>query len=155
MAATITVGTNSWVTEAEGNTYMEARLGAGDYWTNGAADNVPALITAYNWLVGCGKYTFPTTAVAAMKSAQCEMSLFLLRNSPDIDLRMGIQAQYVVEAGVVKEKYRTPTGIPIPPTVDRLLQSYQSESPFHIFDIERDEEQTTSYNAPSNLTRDP
>ena len=154
MAATIELGTNSWVTEAEADAYMAERLGAGDYWTDGGADNIPAVITAYRWLTGSGRYSFPTTATTIMKQSQCEMALFLLQNSPDIDLRMGLQAQYVVEAGVVKEKYRTPTGIPVPPTVDRILRAYLAETPFAIFDIERDEERTTSYNAPGNLERD-
>lgn len=154
MAATITVGTNSWVTEAEANTFMEGRIKASDYWTDSASDNIPALITAYKWLMACPKFSFPTTIATTMKDLQCEMALFLLQHQPDIDLRMGLQAQNVIEAGIVKEKYKfSILGIPLPPTVIDLAYAYLDEHYLYILDIERDEEQLTSYDAPGNLER--
>ena len=130
MAATITVGTNSWVTETAANTYFEARIKGGDYWTDGAADNKQALITAYKWL-NAGSYSFPTTPVQVMKDAQCEMALFLLQHQPDLDLRMGLQAQGVIVAGVVKERYKDDNYVelPIPPIVQKLLEDYSTERP--------------------------
>lgn len=155
MAAVIVVGTNSWVTEAEANTFMEGRIKAGDYWTNGGTDNIPALITAYYWLTDSHKFSFPIVIVAAMQRLQCEMALFLLQHQPDIDFRMGLQAQNVIEAGIVKEKYvMTVMGIPVPPAVADLAYPYLDQQQFYILDIERDEEQLTSYDAPGNLNRD-
>lgn len=155
MPATITVGTNSWITEAEANAFMLGRIKAGDYWTDGASDNIPAIITAYHWLTDCPRFSFPSTATAAMKRLQCEMALFLLQHQPDIDLRMGIQSQNVIEAGIVKEKYKmTVMGIPVPPAVYDLAFQYFNQHPFYLIDIERDEEQLTSYDAPGNLDRD-
>lgn len=152
--ASITVGTNSWATEDEANDYLGGRVIAGDYWTDSGEDNIPALITAYRWLVSNQNYSFPTTAVQAMKDAQCEYALFLLQHQPDLDLRIGLQTQKVVEAGIVKEKYEQPAKLPIPPVVANLLEDYLSATGFHIFDIERDEEQETDYDAVSNLERD-
>ena len=150
----ITVGTNSWVTEVAADDYIGGRILAGDYWVDGGDDNIPALITAYRWLVSNPNYSFPATATQAMKDAQCEYALFLLQHQPDLDLRIGLQTQKVVEAGIVKEKYSQPTLLPIPPVVANLIETYLTSTGFHIFDIERDEEQETDYDAVSNLTRD-
>lgn len=156
MAVTITVGTNSWVTEAEANAYLAARLRASDTWTDGATDNAAALVTAYRWLMASGQYSLSASASAsdAVKNAQCEYALWLLQQQPALDARMGLQVQHVVEAGVVKEKYSKPDGnIPIPTVVDRMLNNYRTQKQAYVFDVERNEEQETDYNAPGNLTR--
>lgn len=151
----IVVGTNSWVTEAEANTYFGNRIKSSDYWTNGASDNAPALITAYKWL-NAGKFTFPTTTTQSMKDAQCEMAFFLLQHQPDLDLRMGLQAQGVIAAGVVKERYREDNTIelPVPPLVQKLLDSYDTDKPLYIIDVERNEEENVGYDAHANLITD-
>ncbi|MDD4984340.1 MAG: hypothetical protein PHQ43_00925 [Dehalococcoidales bacterium] len=151
----ITVGTNSWVTEAEANTYMSARISADEYWTNEASDNIPALITAYVWL-NSGKFTFPDTATDAMKNAQCEMALFLIQHQPDIDLRLGLQVQGVIAAGVVKERYREDNTVelPIPPIVSRLLSAYDGDRPVYMVNLERNEEEGVDYAAYNNLLAD-
>jgi len=155
MAATITVGTNSWVTEAAANTYFEARIHGDEYWTNDADDNIPALITAYNWL-NAGSYSFPATPVQAMKDAQCEMAFFLLQHQPDLDLRMGLQAQGVIAAGVVKERYKNDNYVelPIPPIVQKLLEGYATARPIFMVNIERNEEEGVDYDAYGNLSSD-
>ena len=155
MATSIVVGTNSWVTEAEANTYFSGRIKASDYWTNGATDNIPALVTAYKWL-HAGRYTFPTTVADAMKDAQCEMALFLLQHQPDLDLRMGLQAQGVISAGVVKERYREDNTVemPLPPIVQQLLGAYDTDSSAYLINIERNEEEGVNYDAFSNLLAD-
>ncbi len=157
MAATITVGTNSWVTEAEANTYFDARVKSGDYWTDGASDNIPALITAYNWLMA-GKYSLSasTSAAQPIKDAQCEMALFLLQHQPDLDLRMGLQVQGVIAAGVVKERYKDDNTIemPIPPIVQQLLQDYDTDRPVYLVNLERNEEEGVDYDAYGNLNAD-
>ena len=153
--AAITVGTNSWVTEAAANDFMESRMGAADYWKDGEEDNEAALITAYKWL-NCGKFSFPTTATQPMKDAQCEMALFLLQHQPDLDLRMGLQAQGVIVAGVVKERYKDDnyTELPIPPIVQKLLSGYDTDRPVYLVNIERNEEESVDYDAYGNLLAD-
>jgi len=147
----ITVGTNSWVTEAEANTYFDDRIFASDYWTDAASDNSPALVTAYKWL-NSGPYSFPATAVQNMKDAQCEMAFFLLQHQPDLDLRMGLQAQGVIGAGVVKEKYKDDNSVelPVPPIVQELLEDYQMEKPMFMVNLERNEEKGVDYDAFTN-----
>jgi len=153
--AKITVGTNSWVTEAEADDYMSARVGAGDYWSDGGDDSVPTLITAYKWL-NAGKFSFPTTATQTMKDAQCEMALFLLQHQPDLDLRMGLQAQGVIAAGVVKERYKDDNYVemPIPPIVQNLLASYDTDRPVYLINLERYEEEGVGYDAYGSLGTD-
>jgi len=155
MAATIVVGTNSWVTEAQANTYFEARIKAGDYWTNNASDNIPALITAYNWL-NAGGYGLPAVATQNMKDAQCEMAMFLLQHQPDLDLRMGLQVQGVIAAGVVKERYKDDNSVelPIPPIVAKLLEEYSTDRPVYLVNLERNEEEGVGYDAYANLLAD-
>lgn len=149
----IIVGTNSWVTEVEADAYLEDRVGAGAYWASGV-DKEGALITAYRWLKANPNLSLPAVATQAMKDAQCEYALFLIQHQPDIDLRMGLQAQGVTEAGIVKEKYRSKTpGLPLPPSVLALLDGLRTNTPFHIGDVERDEEQDTGYDAVGNLKR--
>jgi len=155
MAVVIVIGTNSWVTEVEANTYFEARVTASDYWTDGATINKPALVTAYKWL-NAGGYTFPTTPTQNMKDAQCEMALFLIQHQPDLDLRMGLQVQGVIAAGVVKERYREDNTIelPVPPIVQTLLQEYSTDRPVYLINIERNEEESVGYDAYGNLLSD-
>lgn len=153
-SGSIVVGTNSWIVEADANTFMDGRHKASDYWTNGAVGNVPAIVTAYFWLTDSPRFSFPAVATAAMKRLQCEMALFLVQHQPDIDLRMGIQAQNVIEAGIVKEKYVMKImGIPVPPAVANLAYPYLDQHSIYILDLERDEEELTSYDAVSNLDR--
>ncbi len=151
----INVGTNSWVTEVEANTYFGDRIRASDYWTDGAADNAPALVTAYKWL-NAGKYAFPTSATQPIKDAQCEYAFFLLQHQPDLDLRMGLQVQGVTAAGVVKEKYKGGNfiALPIPPIVEQLLDNYDTERAVYLINIERNENEGVGYNAYDNLLND-
>jgi hypothetical protein len=159
MAVTITVGTNSWVTETEANAWAEARVDSANYWVAGAALNKAALVQAYDELLRCGRWSLSASATAAtaIKNAQCGHALFLLIHEPDRAIREGLQSQLVVEAGVVKEKYdKRTTRLSTSNYVEGLLRPYLApgSSGFAIFDIERDEEQTTDYNAPGNLERD-
>ena len=151
----IVVGTNSWVTEAEANTYFDDRVMASDYWTDGAGDNSPALITAYKWL-NAGKYDFPETATQPIKDAQCEYAFFLLQHQPGLDLRMGLQAQGVIAAGVVKERYKDDNYVelPIPPIVQKLLEDYVTDRPVYLVNLERNEEEGVDYDAFTNLLAD-
>ena len=151
----ITVGTNSWVTEAEANAFMDNRFGSVDYWTAGVATNQAALITAYNWLQA-GRYTFPATSTQDMKDAQCEMALFLMQHQPDLDLRMGLQAQGVVAAGVVKEKYRDDGSLelPLPLIVQQLLASLDDTRPVYLVDLARNPEESVAYDAFANRDTD-
>jgi len=131
-----------WITLAEAETYMATRLGASEHWNTGAS-KIAALQTAYNQLVACGLFSFPETVVAAMKNAQCEMALFLLIHQKDMDIRKGLQAQGVTQAGIVQESYDVSNigGVSIPSIVSAMLDDYATETNIHVVDLERDEEE--------------
>jgi hypothetical protein len=152
----IVVGTNSWVTEAEADAYLATRFGAGDYWVSGV-DKEAAIATAYSWLINSPKFslTADTDAAQKIKDAQCEMALFLVMNQPDIDIRLGLQSQGVMEAGIVKEKYngKKPT-LPIPFTVAFMLEDYAQERAIHMINLERNEDEGVDYNAYNNREDD-
>ena len=146
----LTVGTNSWVTVAEADTYLGDRVGVSQYW-DAIAEKAAALVTAYRWLVGSGEFAFPTTVTQIMKDAQCEYALFMIQHQPDIDLRLGLQEQGVIEAGIVKEKYRGGNpGIPYPPIVQSMLRPFTTSGPFKLINLERDDNEDVEYDAYGN-----
>jgi len=144
--ATITVGTNSWISEADAALYFAGRLSS-DAWDDATtANKVKALITAYRQLIACGLFTLPSEIAditEAVKDAQCEQALFLLQQGADIDSRKGLQAQGVVSSGIVQETYDkgAADGIPIAPNVLGLLADVNISSPIHIVTLQRDQEE--------------
>jgi len=142
----VVVGTNSWISLADAEIYMTTRLGASKVWTSSVVtvNKEAALITSYKQLMGCDKYSLPVTAVQALKDAQCEMALFLLQHQDDIDSRKGLQAQGVLQAGIVEETYdKDRVGVmPIPPQVDNLLKDYRTESCIDSAQLERDDDES-------------
>jgi len=141
----LTVGTNSWIDLADANIYMSSRLMSGKYWHTALGDSSKeaALITAYNYLVGCGLFDFPTVVSQNMKNAQCEMALFLVIHQEDMDIRLGLQSQNVSAAGIVQETYDLDRlgEIVIPPVVGRFLKVYESESSLGVIEVTRDEDE--------------
>jgi len=131
--------TYGWVTEAEADAYFASRYGASDFWASGA-DKDGALETAYNQLNNSGLFTLPDTTVDAMKQAQYEQALFVIIHMEDFDRRGGLQAQGVIEAGIVKEKYNYKPTFPICPMAKQLLESYSDIRALQIPNITRDEE---------------
>ncbi|MFA5456869.1 MAG: hypothetical protein WC261_04465 [Synergistaceae bacterium] len=150
MAASIIVGTNSWVTVAEAELYFEARLNATSWTGATATQKIQALIMAYRQL-NSGQYSFPTVVVDTMKYAQLEQALFLLAYSADIDARMALQAQGVTEAGIVKEKYSSAGTIPICAIAQAWIKDCALvEDNLFCGDVRRDEEQ----NADTTISED-
>ncbi|MCK4825203.1 hypothetical protein KA005_56160, partial [bacterium] len=61
------------------------------------------------------------------------------------DRRMGLRAQGVIEAGVVKEKYKDDLmKLPVPPFVEALLEDgdFTTEKAFGMVDLARDEDES-------------
>jgi len=133
-----------WVTEAEADAFMTTRWKAADVWVSGV-DKPAALTTAYNMLIACGLFTFPSTASQAMKDAQCEQALFLVQQGAALDARIGVRAQGVTQAGVVKETYKDEeVEIPISPMAKALLSDYQTtfgDGYLNIMPVTRDREE--------------
>lgn len=141
--AQLVVDTNSWVTEAEADNYMDSRFGSVEFWDDDT-QKAAALITAYKRIVDSGRFAaLPDTATQGMKDAQCEMALFLVAEGGDILRRKGLQAQGVVSAGIVKEVYDASmrSKSPFPPEVLELLEDYvgTAGNNFYMDDLTRDD----------------
>jgi hypothetical protein len=143
-----------WTTIAEAEAYFLTRLSS-DAWTSIPADSnfvkkTAALTTAYDRLFYSGLFDLPAFADASaaqlvvLKKAQYELSLYMLLHLADEDRRRGLQAQGVIEAGIVKEKYseKSLMALPIPPFVALILDDYSAaDSELYVSSIDRDEDE--------------
>lgn len=140
--AKLTVGTNSWVTVAQADDYMDSRYGSWEFWDD-STNKEAALITAYKAIVESGFFNnLPTIANQTVKDAQCELALFLVAEGGDILRRKGLQAQGVVGAGVAKETYdpNARGNLSFPPEVLVLLKDYTtSMDNAYAIDLTRDD----------------
>lgn len=139
------VGTNSWITVAEADAYMDLRLGSWEFWTD-TTNKEAALITAYKRLVTYFE-NLPSTANEAMKDAQCEMALFLCMEGGDVNRRAGLQAQGVVQAGIAKESYdpKARGKLAFPPEVLALLKDYtERDACVFVEELKRDDTEDIS-----------
>jgi len=135
------MATYGWITDANADIYFSTRLDASTYWASGT-DKVGALTTAYNRLNRSKKFNLTGATQALLEEAQCEQALFMLQQGIGLDQRMGVQAQNVLEAGVVKEKYRNDSvGIVIAPIVMEILEAYVTNTLDNAFatDLKRDD----------------
>jgi hypothetical protein len=107
-----------------------------------------ALTQAFNRIFYSSEFDVPEPADAdsdelpKLQKAQAEFALYLAIHLRDEDVRKGLQAQGVVEAGVVKEKYRESwmAKTPIPPFVYDLLKDFLVEyPPAAVVNIKRDQ----------------
>jgi len=111
-----------------------------------------AVINAYNRIYYDRRYNVPTYAAATaaqlvvLKIVNGEMAYYLAQHMEDEDRRKGLQAQAVIDAGIVKEKYDKDKldELPVPPIVDALLEAagFVTEKAFGMVDIARDEEKS-------------
>ena len=78
MAATVIVGTNSWVTITEADDYLEEKFGA-DAWA-GLSNNLKAqcLITAFWWIYNYPFFNIPKSSTDEnVKNAQIELAWWI------------------------------------------------------------------------------
>lgn len=140
--AKLIVGTNSWVTVAEADAYMDSRFGSWEFWDDDI-NKEAALITAYKKITQSGFFAdLPTVANDNMKDAQCEMALYLIMEGGDLLRRAGLQSQGVIDAGIPKEKYDPAARgkMSFPSDVLALLKDYtQEDSGAFFFDLSRDD----------------
>lgn len=105
------------------------------------------LINAYNRIYYDSRYNVPTYAGATaaqlviLKKVNGEVAYYLAQHLEDEDRRMGIRAQGVIEAGIVKEVYKDLLELPVPPFVDAMLddEGFVTAKAFGMVDIDRDE----------------
>jgi len=109
-----------------------------------------ALLMAYNRLYNDPRWELPTYAEASaadlvrLRVANCEMAYYLACHLADEDRRKGIQAQGVIEAGVVKEKYSEGwlEKSAVPPFVINTLAPWLIGKTFGAIDLDRDEDES-------------
>ena len=146
MSLVITVGTNSWITLAAAELYFEGRLNSAAWDAASDAVKNKALVSAYRQIANNSTYSFPTVIASIterMTNGQCEQALFMLLHIDSFDRRIGIQAQGVKEAGVVKEKYDEELmgEYTICPQANNFLKYYSKGSVLFINDLDRDSEE--------------
>lgn len=98
----LVVGTNSWVSLSEANTYFTTRIGTAgwDNLTTDAEKN-SYLITAYNWIKYDPTFNVPADSTEEdVKKGQCEAALFLINHYEDYQRR---EAQ--IASGITKFNY--------------------------------------------------
>ena len=115
------------------------------------ANKAKAVKNAYNRIFHSPKYDVPTyadataTQLVVLKIVNGEMAYYLAVHLADEDRRMGLRAQGVIKAGIVKEDYKDDSiELPIPPIIDALLDAagFTTEKAFGMVDIDRDEDES-------------
>jgi hypothetical protein len=137
------------LSDAEGY-FADERLETSE-WDALTSDLKPkVLINAYNRLYYDPRWELPTYAEATpvelikLKKANGEMAYYLAQHLADEDRRKGLQAQGVIEAGIVKEKYLADMlmELPVPPFVIVILSPWSTEEYAGALDLARDENES-------------
>jgi len=136
-----------WATIAIADTYFTTRAGdAITVWPALTDANKQGyLTTSYNRIYHDTQWSVPTAPTAAqlvkLQMAQCELAWYMYTHINDEDRRKGLQAQAVVEAGVVKESYLENDihSVSYPPIILKLLDGFNVYGPFAMTEIGRDE----------------
>lgn len=141
-----------WATLAKVEDYFRDERLRKPHWTALVDDDEKntALNMAYNRIHYCADYATPEAddetadELIILTKAQAEMAYYIVLHLEDEDRRKGLQAQAVVQAGIVKEVYDKDKlkDIPIPPAVDALLEPFKTEEAMAIIDIDRDEDES-------------
>jgi len=105
---------------------------------------------AYNRIYHSPQFDVPTYADATatqkvkLRIINGEMVYYLAVHLAAEDRRMGLRAQGVTEAGIVKETYKDLVELPVPPIVEELLEAggFTTKKAFGMVDIDRDEDKS-------------
>lgn len=92
----LTVGTNSWATVAEADTYFDNRWMASGWASISTANKETLLISAYRWIQAQSLFSISPGATAdIIKQAQFEAAWYLYNYSPDHEDRRALYEQGV------------------------------------------------------------
>ena len=141
---------------SEANDYFDLERLETECWDGlGSGSGIPykdkLLLNAYNRIYYDPRWQLPTYADASaaelviLKKAQAEEAYYLCVHLEDEDRRKGLEAQGVIEAGIVKEKYdpKRLDDLPVPAFVQGLLYPWLIDyDEFGIVDLGRDEEES-------------
>lgn len=143
---------SEWQDIAGADTYFTTRAGASGW--SALTDKQSLLTTAYNRIYYHPDYDIPSSPsisqLAKLKIAQSELAWYMHIHIEDEDRRKGLQAQGVIDAGIVKEKYNTEdlANLPLPAFVVKLLNGFNNVEPFYAGDLARDENYTVDSDTP-------
>jgi hypothetical protein len=101
----LAVGTNSWATVAEGDTYLTDRIDASDWFALPDAASNPGevakeslLVSAFYWLTGSPLLTIAASSTDAnVKNGQIEAALYLLQHYDELSERRALRASGVTD----------------------------------------------------------
>lgn len=80
MAIVVTVGSNSWITRAEADAYLEEKWGASAWASLSATEKDQLIITAYRWINQQPNLSIPAAStLLIVKNAQCEAAWFVYK----------------------------------------------------------------------------
>ena len=140
---------------ADADAYFADERLVSDYWDalveSADADKIRVIKNAYNRLYHDERWDLPTYADATvaqlvkLRIANGEMAYYLAVHLADEDMRKGLQAQGVTEAGIVKEKYSEGSlyALPVPPFVIAMLEPWAvSPTCAGVIELTRDEEES-------------
>lgn len=121
----LTVGTNSWVTVAEADSYLSEKFGIGTTWTSlTPSEKEQALITAYRWIQSLSIYTIsPSSTEEKVKHAQIELALYVVKYYDEHNKRTALYAQGVRNFSISKWKENLDKS-KLPFEVEDLLDDY-------------------------------
>lgn len=123
----IVVGSNSWVTVAEADTYLEGKWGASGWaGLDPVTQKTPLLISAFRWIRRLTGYSVPADSTDQnVKDAQCEAAWYLYKHGTGSDKREALRAQGV-KAFRVMSFSETLTASEVPDFIADLLKDYES-----------------------------
>lgn len=134
----IIVGTNSWVTLAEADSYMDGKFD-NDGWTSLSSSNrEKALITAFYWILDCGRYNVSASTVSdKLDRAQIELAWYVARFYADHQKHAALNAQGVQSFSISKWA-ETLKDAKMPAVVDGLLEDSIVNAGGVFFTVERE-----------------
>ena len=143
----LSVGTNSWATIAETDTYLEDRINATDWFaltessTPGAITKASILVTAFFWLSNAAELNIaPSVTSATVKNSQAEAALFLLKYFDEYDARRAAISSGLESFIMSKRHEKFNKGnIGIPEYILAMLSDYRVDSGIIILKGEYDE----------------
>lgn len=93
MALTLTLYTNTFVTLAQADDYLEGKLGANAWTTLTDNQKKQCLISSFRWLIRLGVSSTSTSAI--VKNAQIELAWWLYKNYEEYEDREALYASGV------------------------------------------------------------
>ena len=94
----LTVGTDTWVTLSEANTYFASHIAADPWDALSDANKEKYLKTAYRWIYYDSAFSVPAASTeTAVKYGQCEAALFLINYYTEYDKHDAMNAMGIKE----------------------------------------------------------